>query len=52
MEEEEYIVLPPYWFVMYLDDQGQKHIATIKDKDYLFFIENRYCVLEKRVVVS
>lgn len=48
--EDEVIVLPPYWLIMYIDDQGQKHIATIKDKNYLIFIESRYRILDKKAI--
>ena len=50
--EDEINILPPYWFVIYKDDYGQKHIATIKNKEYLIFIENRYFVLEKRIIMA
>lgn len=50
MEEE--ILLPPYWFIIYVDDYGQKHIAEIKEKQALEFIEDRYVVIEKKAVAA
>lgn len=49
---EEYILLPPYWWIEYIDDYGQKHIATVKNEEYLNFIESRYIVLVKKAVAA
>lgn len=48
-EEEEKIITPPYYRVMYVDDMGKKHIAIVTDLYYLQFLKDRYgleeCVL-------
>ena len=52
MKKKKKILLPPYWFVIYVDDYGQKHIAEIKEKQALEFIEDRYVVIEKNAVAA
>lgn len=48
MEEE--IIKPPYWWVEYVDDIGFKHIATIKDKNYLEYLKDRYNVTIVKII--
>jgi len=48
--EEDVILFPPYWFIMYVDDYGQKHITYTKDITELEFIEMRYTILDKKAV--
>ena len=47
---EEVNIYPPYWIVMYLDDYGQKHLATVKEEAYLKYLENRYTILDKKLM--
>jgi len=50
--EEENVVLPPYWFIMYVDDYGQKHITYTKNTEEVEFIETRYTILDKKAVAA
>lgn len=49
-EEEKEIIIPPYYMVTYLDDYGYKHLATIKDTNYLSFLKDRFIVLECKFI--
>lgn len=49
-DEEEVVIKPPYWMVEYIDDEGHKHIATIKDKNYLDYLKDRYDIQNIEVV--
>ena len=43
-EEEEDILKPPYWWVDYTDNCGDRHLATIKDETYLKNLQNNYVI--------
>lgn len=45
-EEKEKVIAPPYYRVMYIDDEGRTHLATIKDKLYLQFLQDRFIIKE------
>lgn len=51
-EEREEIIVPPYYKVMYIDDYGYKHLATIKDINYLAFLKDRFIILECKLVAA
>ena len=51
-EEEENIVKAPFWWVEYVDDCGHKHIASIKNKDYVDFLKKTYLVNEIKVITE
>lgn len=38
-EEREEVITPPYYKIMYIDDYGYKHLATIKDINYLTYLK-------------
>jgi len=55
MEKEDYYdidekieILPPYWWVEYVDDWGDKHIATIKNQNYLNYLETNFIIIDKK----
>ena len=48
--EEEDILIPPYTSLLYLDSLNQKHLAMIKDKNYLKYLKDNYIVLEEKFV--
>ena len=51
-EEETFFIEPPYYRVLYIDDQGNKHLATIaaQNVSYLNFLKDRFCILEVQVI--
>ena len=49
-DDDERVLVPPYWMVEYVDDYGRKHIATIADKQYLEFLKERYDVIDIKVI--
>lgn len=49
-EEELEVLLPPYYKVMYVDDYGYKHLATVKDINYLEYLRNRFGLSECQFV--
>lgn len=49
-DDDEKVLVPPYWIVEYIDDYGRRHIATITDKEYLAFLKNRYDVVKIKVI--
>lgn len=51
-DEEEEVIVPPYYRVMYVDDCGYKHLATVKDINYLQFLKERFAVLECKLVAA
>ena len=51
-EEREEIIVPPYYKVIYIDDCGYKHLATIKDINYLTFLKDRFIILECKLVAA
>lgn len=50
IEDDKLEILPPYWWVEYIDDWGAKHIATTKNKGYLTYLEANFRIVEKKVV--
>lgn len=40
----------PYWRVMYIDNEGKKHIAYIKNKEDMNFLEIEYIVLVQEYI--
>ena len=50
LEDDEEIIKPPYWWVEYIDDYGNKHLATIKDEAYLNYLQNNYVVVNIKVI--
>ena len=48
-DDDERVLIPPYWTVEYIDDYGRRHIATITDKEYLEFLKDRYDVVRIKV---
>lgn len=51
-EDEEMNIKAPYYSVLYVDDLGKRHLATIsfENKDYLTFVKERFIVLEVKAV--
>lgn len=51
-EEDTFFIEPPYYRVLYIDDQGKRHLATIAEKNriYLEFLKDRFYVVEIKVV--
>ena len=49
-DDDERVLVPPYWIVEYVDDYGRKHIATITDKEYLECLKDRYDVTKVEVI--
>lgn len=49
-DEDEVVLVPPYYVVIYVDDYGYKHIATVKDKVYLAYLKQRFIILECKIV--
>lgn len=49
-DEEDDRITAPYWYVMYVDYDGHKHIATIKDEAYLQYIKNTYTILDCKYI--
>ena len=45
LDENETILTKPYYIVNYIDDEGRKHIAMIKDSYCVKYYEDRYIVL-------
>ena len=45
MEDEDKIQLP-YYEMVYADDENNKHIAAVKDSNEVFFMQDRFKVLE------
>ena len=50
LDDEAEIIVPPYWWVEYIDDYGNKHLATIKDEAYLKYLQNNYVVVNIKVI--
>ena len=48
--EDEEVLLPPYYIVIYIDDYNQRHMAMIKDPLYLKFLQGRYIVEDVKLV--
>lgn len=48
--DEELILLPPYWIVEYIDSSNEKHLANVKNKGYLFYLESNFRILEKKLI--
>lgn len=44
-DDEEVILVPPYWRVEYVDDYGHRHLATIKDEVYLNYLKDRFTII-------
>lgn len=51
-EEREEVITPPYYKIMYIDDCGYKHLATIKDINYLTYLKDRFIILECKLVAA
>lgn len=50
MEEEIKEIEKPYWRVMYIDNQGKKHLAYIKHKEDMDFVNIEYIVLVQEYI--
>ena len=40
----------PYWWVEYIDDYGYRHLAKIKDKKNLKFLQSNYSVINIMII--
>lgn len=49
-DEEREIIMPPYYRVMYIDDEGRTHLATVKHLPYLQYLKDRFTVIECTLV--
>jgi hypothetical protein len=51
-EDEREFIKPPYYNIVYIDDMGKKHLATIarENKEYITFILNRFIIREVKIV--
>lgn len=49
-DDEFMAIVPPYYRVMYIDDNGRKHIAEIKDASYLQYLKDRFTVVECKFI--
>lgn len=50
--EDLEIIMPPYYRVMYVDDCGYKHLATVQDTHYLAFLKDRFIILECKFIIA
>ena len=50
--EDFEIITPPYYRVMYVDDCGYKHLATVQDTHYLAFLKDRFIILECKFIIA
>lgn len=48
--EEEVIIKPPYWWVEYIDECGYRHLAQIKDENYLKYLQDNYLIKDIRII--
>lgn len=48
--EEGRGVLAPCYFVKYMADFGDRHIAMVKDRNHVEFLKERYTVLECKFI--
>ena len=46
------VITPPYYKIIYIDDYGYKHLATIKDINYLTYLKDRFIILECKLVAA
>lgn len=49
-EEEEMIIRPPYYRVLYKDDEGRTHLATVKDLNYFDYLKDRFFIIEYKFI--
>jgi hypothetical protein len=49
-DNEDDILVAPYYIITYIDDYNRTHLATIKDTLYLQFIKDRFYVKECRYI--
>lgn len=50
MEEKSFELKLPYYVITYMDDEGNKHLAMIDDNLYLQFIEERFIIIDKKLI--
>lgn len=50
LEEEDIVLVPPYYWVVYVDDYSQKHIAQVKDEGYLYYLKDRFIIEEIKII--
>lgn len=50
IDEEEVIIEPPYNIITYIDEQGDTHMATIADTNYLKYILERFPIIDNKFV--
>ena len=43
--DEIEVIKPPYWVITYLDMENKKHLAMIKDINYLNYLKMNFIVL-------
>jgi len=51
-DEDNEVLTLPYYYVMYLDDEGRKHIATITNINYFNYIKDRFTLLEYKYITE
>lgn len=49
-DDEREVIVPPYYRVMYVDDEGRKHIAVVNDASYLRYLEDRFGLLDCKFI--
>ena len=49
-EEEDEVIVAPYYVITYIDDWNKTHIAMIKDTLYLQFLKDRFYVKECKYI--
>lgn len=51
-DDEIEVIKPPYYRVMYIDDEGRKHLATVTHLTYLQYLKDRFTVVECTLVTE
>lgn len=49
-DDDYEVIVPPYYRVMYIDDEGRKHIAVVNNASYLQFLKDRFIVTECKFI--
>lgn len=50
--EEEDVLVAPYYIITYVDDWNKTHIAMIKDTLYLQFLKDRFSVKDCKYIAE
>lgn len=50
IDDDYEILLPPYWLVEYIDEEGRTHLVTTQEKDYLDYLKAYFKVIMVKIV--